>query len=368
MILRNCSLSEFAARVQTKKVFCFGALVMPIGMCNENPELGLETLIDYMADNDPNKQNKEFNLCGHKKTILSAEQLTELADDNSVVIITSMYYVAIIEQLNQFRSLDNVECYVYPLIKAFYSDFEIINPRTTNEQLIPKTIHYFWFGGNPKSELINNCIASWRKFCPDYEIIEWNESNYDVNKSRFMAEAYKEKKWGFVTDYARVDILCQYGGIYMDTDVEIIKPLDDLLYNEAYFGFGNYGRVASGLSFGCVKNHALVKELFDMYDSISFNDSKNGNDMMTNTMREAAIFEKHGLIQNNKFQIINNAAIFPPDFFAPLIPGTTKINLTENTFSIHHNDFSWAGKHEKSEYVYSITKADEIIAIMEKNK
>lgn len=367
MILRNCSLAEFTQRVHNKKVFCFGAFVMPVGMCNENPELDLEKIIDYMVDNDPNKHNKDFDLCGHKKKILSAEQLAECADTSSVILITSMYYVSIIEQLNAYSSLINAECYVYPLMKALYSDYEIINPRTEYKQLIPKTIHYFWFGNNPKSELINMCIASWRKFCPDYEIIEWNESNYDVNINRFTSEAYREKKWAFVSDFARLDILYQYGGVYMDTDVELIKPLDEMLYNAAYFGFGNYGRVASGLGFGCVKQHELVKELLDMYDSISFDESKDKNDLITNTMRETAVFEKNGLVQNNKFQIVKNAAVFPSDFFAPMIPGTTKINYTKNTFSVHHNNFSWASKQEMTQYISSITKADEIISEMNKN-
>lgn len=367
MILRNCCLAEFAQRVQNKKVFCFGAFVMPIGMCNENPQLKLETLIDYMVDNDSNKHNKDFDLCGHMKKILSAKQMAEIADENSVIIITSMYYVSIIEQLNNISLLDNVECYVYPLIKAFYSNYEIISPRTTHKQLIPKTIHYFWFGGNPKSNLINNCIESWRKFCPDYDIIEWNESNYDVNKNRFTSEAYKEKKWAFVSDYARLDILYRYGGVYMDTDVELIKSLDELLYNKAYFGFGNYGRVASGLGFGCVKNHELVKELLDMYNSISFDDSKKQNDLITNTMRETVVFENNGLIQNNKFQIIKKASVFPSDFFAPMIPGTNMSNYTENTVSVHHNNFSWASKKEMTQYISSIEKADRIINAMNNN-
>lgn len=153
----------------------------------------------------------------------------------------------------------------------------------------------------------------------------------------------------------------------MDTDVELIKSLDELLYNKAYFGFGNYGRVASGLGFGCVKNHELVKELLDMYNSISFDDSKKQNDLITNTMRETVVFENNGLIQNNKFQIIKNAAVFPSDFFAPMIPGTNTSNYTENTVSVHHNNFSWASKKEMTQYISSIEKADRIINAMNNN-
>ena len=100
--------------------------------------------------------------------------------------------------------------------------------------MIPKVIHYCWFGGNPLPDEAKRCIDSWKKYCPDYKIIEWNESNYDVNSNEYMKAAYNEKKWAFVSDYARVDVVYRYGGIYMDTDVELIKPLDKFLYQSPY--------------------------------------------------------------------------------------------------------------------------------------
>ena len=116
--------------------------------------------------------------------------------------------------------------------------------------MIPKKIHYCWIGGNPLPELAIKCIESWKKYCPDYEIIEWNEKNYDFRKNQFMREAYDEKKWGFVPDYARLDIIYEHGGIYLDTDVEIIKPLDSLLKEQGFAGMEQPGIVALGLGFG----------------------------------------------------------------------------------------------------------------------
>ena len=103
--------------------------------------------------------------------------------------------------------------------------------------MIPKIIHYCWFGGAELPEKDRKCIESWKKFCPDYQIIEWNENNYDVTKNTYMYQAYQAKKWGFVPDYARLDIIYQHGGIYLDTDVELVKNLDSLLENDAFMGF-----------------------------------------------------------------------------------------------------------------------------------
>ena len=139
-----------------------------------------------------------------------------------------------------------------------------------NVYMIPKKIHYCWFGGNPKPEIIEKCIASWRKFCPDYEIIEWNESNYDINKSVFMKEAYECKKWGFVPDYARFDIVSEHGGFYLDTDVELLDSLDSLLEYDAIFAFETARNIACGLGFGSVKNHKSVNQCLETYKNKHF--------------------------------------------------------------------------------------------------
>ncbi len=116
--------------------------------------------------------------------------------------------------------------------------------------MIPKKIHYCWFGGNSLSSEVRECIASWRRFCPDYEIIEWNEKNFDVDCIRYTADAYRDRRWAYVTDYARLKIVYEQGGIYLDTDVELLRPLDPLLENKVYFGMQRAGEVATGLGFG----------------------------------------------------------------------------------------------------------------------
>lgn len=125
---------------------------------------------------------------------------------------------------------------------------------------IPKVIHYVWFGKNPKTKSIKKCIASWRKYCPDYRIIEWNETNYNIRKNRYMYEAYKAKKWAFASDYARYDIIYQFGGIYLDTDVELVASMDPLLHNKMFMCFLEDKRLNSGLGFGSIPHNPIIKD------------------------------------------------------------------------------------------------------------
>lgn len=136
--------------------------------------------------------------------------------------------------------------------------------------MIPKVIHYCWFGENPKNELIENCIKSWKKYAPNFEIIEWNESNFNVNKYLYSQQAYESKKYAFVSDVARFDILYNQGGIYLDTDVELIKPIDEFLDNRLFMGYDQKDLVASGLIMGAEKGHPLLQKIISFYQNNSF--------------------------------------------------------------------------------------------------
>ncbi|MBQ4264934.1 MAG: glycosyl transferase [Clostridia bacterium] len=130
---------------------------------------------------------------------------------------------------------------------------------------IPKVIHYCWFGRGEKSELMKMCIASWKKYCPDWEIIEWNEDNYDVNFCQYTAKAYRERRWGFLPDAARLDIIYRHGGVYFDTDVELKRPIDELLDNDAWFGYATDTEIGAGVGFGAVKGHPFIMKLLEQY-------------------------------------------------------------------------------------------------------
>ena len=211
--------------------------------------------------------------------------------------------------------------------------------------MIPKTIHYCWFGGQPLPNEFKKYIDSWKKYCPDYEIIEWNESNYDVNKCDFIREAYKQKKWAFVSDYARLDIIYNYGGIYLDTDVEVVKRLDGLLKNDAFMGFEKSGYVATGLGFGAKKGNMIIKENLLYYQNIHFTDEKINE--IACPIITTNILMNYGLVKNdNKTQKLDDILICSSDYFCPKDSKTGVISLTSNTYTIHHYSGTWLSEDD----------------------
>ncbi len=203
---------------------------------------------------------------------------------------------------------------------------------------IPKIIHYCWFGQGEKSELIIHCIDSWKKYCPDYEIIEWNETNFDINCCKYVSQAYEHKKYAFVSDYCRFFVLYNYGGVYLDTDVELLKPISDL--PDTFVGFEHFGFVASGLIRGANKGDKICKLMLESYNKDQFILPPT-----TVCIRETEILKNFGLIPNNKKQFIANTQVYPTEYFCPLNYVTKRMKITKNTYSIHWYGASWL-QHE----------------------
>ena len=207
---------------------------------------------------------------------------------------------------------------------------------SVTQERIPKIIHYVWFGKNPKSKEVKRCIASWKRCCPDYKIIEWNETNYNVKKNRYMYEAYKAKKWAFASDFARYDIVYRYGGIYLDTDVELVKSLDDLLDNKMYMGFLENKRVNSGLGFGSVAGNPVIKEILEYYKDRSFYKKNGEMDLRICNLNETRVLLKNGLIQNGKEQRLEWVRVYPKEYFNPA-PGAK----SKHTYAVNHFGGTW---------------------------
>ena len=208
-------------------------------------------------------------------------------------------------------------------------------------QLIPKVIHYCWFGKTEKPISVEKCIESWHRLCPDYEIKEWNEDNYDIHKHPFMEKAFTDKKWAFVSDYARLDILYTYGGLYLDTDVEIVKNFDRLLKNHAFMGFERDDLVGDGAGFGCVAGLNIFEEMMRCYDDMF--------EYIESPKLRTVILLKHGLILNGKKQDVDEVRVYPVEYFCPKNYLTGVVKVTSNTYSIHHFDGSW---HEGNSEIY----------------
>ncbi|MCX2492484.1 glycosyltransferase [Pedobacter sp. PF22-3] len=209
--------------------------------------------------------------------------------------------------------------------------------------MIPKIIHYCWFGKGEKPELVVSCLASWQKYLPDYRIVEWNEENFDINNYRYSAEAYRERKFAFVSDVCRLFALKSVGGIYLDTDVEFLKPLDSaMLRNVAFTGFEDNLLLSSAIM-GSVQGSRWIDDLLAYYDNRSFYLPNGKADTMPNTESITAFMKADkGLQLNNSFQQLDGyCSIYPSDFFSPKSWKTLKIKITENTYCIHHFAASW---------------------------
>ncbi len=221
---------------------------------------------------------------------------------------------------------------------------------------IPKVIHYCWVGGKPKPNSVQYCIDSWRRVCPDYEIVEWNETNYDFTKNRSMKEAYDAQKWGFVPDYARLDIIYEHGGIYLDTDVELLRPLDSILENEAFAGFENTGDgeyfVNFGQGFGAVAKNDIIKCARDMYDDMSFINSDGTLALLASPHYTTKCLDSFGLIRENRDQKLEKIAIYASDVLCPKCFRTGKIRKSSRTLSIHHFEASWVDEKIKCDMAH----------------
>lgn len=223
--------------------------------------------------------------------------------------------------------------------------------------MIPKVIHYCWFGNAPKPISVIKCIESWRKYCPDYEIREWTEKDFDITQNLYCKQAYEAGIWGFVPDYARLWIIYHYGGIYLDTDVQIIKSFDPLLDDTAFCGFeksfsgeGKY-YVNFGQGFGAEKRNPIIKAHLEMYNHLMFRLSDGSYNKTASPSYTTQLLVENGLDRTSDvLQKLAGITVYPHEYFCPKSFESGLTTITKNTYSIHHFDASWfseEAKHQK---------------------
>ena len=202
---------------------------------------------------------------------------------------------------------------------------------------IPKIIHYCWFGGSPLPASAIKCINSWKKFCPDYELRLWNEENFDLNCNAYCAEMFRRKKWAFLTDYIRLKVVCEEGGVYLDTDVQLLKSLDPLLERGAFLGFECSNLVATGLGFAAEAGHPFLRENMAFYENLRDFDAVPACPHITTGLLDA-----HGLVRDcTKTQTLAGLTVYAAEYLCPKDERTGILTRTKNTVSIHHYDASW---------------------------
>lgn len=222
-------------------------------------------------------------------------------------------------------------------------------------QKIPKIIHYCWFGGNPKPQLVLNCIESWKKYCPDFEIREWNEQSFDINAVQYVKEAYEAKKWAFVSDYVRLYALNKFGGVYLDTDVQLYKPIDIFLTDDMFWGFESRDFVMTAI-FGSKPGHVMLGRYIAEYNEKHFVKEDGSFDMLPNPYVITKRLAEKGLKLNGKKQVVEDFTVYPQIFFNPNNFARIWDKPSRKSFAVHHCDQSWRNRKQKSSFGYRVRR------------
>lgn len=348
MVLREEALENIVKRLGDKgRIYCYGA--GNFGRWFSDDQIGcyLWDYVESYVDSSLDKIGDYIGTEKKSKIIISLSSLLNKINSGDVIIITCKEFLPIIDTLNCYVQLKNISCYVFSMLKGYLEDslkWDEYCPdklEMSDVQIIPKKIHYCWFGGNQLNEKHEKCIESWKKYCPDYEIVRWDESNYDWTKVNFMKQAYEHKKWAYVSDYARLDIVNTYGGIYLDTDVELVRNIDHLLFQEGFCGFQNEKEVNLGLGFGAVANSTILKNMMTEYEHMSFICEDGQMNLEPCPIIQTKVLHYMGLKINGQYQILSGMTVYPERVLCGKSQRTRRIHLTEKTYAIHHFDASW---------------------------
>jgi len=334
----SCNIQDFIDRTRDKQVLCFGGGSYFKVLCYDFAAVYPDIKLCGIIDNNSDKWGIKVSAAGFEAKVFSLGQaLAQFDFSETVIVVTTASLSAVKAQLECLEELTGKDVYSYFEIKknsVFPVEKLEIN---TDEPLIPSKIHYCWFSGSEIPAGLQKCIDSWKTFCPDYEIIRWDESNYDISKNEFMKEAYTKKKWGFVPDYARLDIVYNEGGFYFDTDVEMIKDIDALRYNYGFIGTELTGGINAGSGFGATKKHRALNGLMNLYEM------ENITDLLSESCvgRETSYFYSKGYNVSGKTQVVDGMTIYPYNVLSPKTYETGESNITDASFSVHHFDGSW---------------------------
>ena len=363
MIYKTDSLIGFVQEIKND-VYCFGAGRAFISFLDMFAHFKLESYIKAVVD-------KNLKITGSFKRvangvnipIISLQQMLNDIRPNDCILITTAAYEEVISQLEQIEKLNNTKFYIYSIMSIEQHDYELSRiavPKqlSTDQKLqIPKVIHYCWFGRQQIPDQYKKWMESWKYYCPDYEIIEWNEDHYDVHKNKYISQAYEKKKWAFVSDYARIDIVNEYGGIYLDTDVELIKNIDVLLMNEAFCCFETIQCVAYGLGFGARKNNSILSELIEYYSDANFIMEDGRLNQTACPIIQTEVMQRHGLVCNGEFQVVDGMTVYPSCVLCGMSPYSFRVKKNlEDSYAIHHYAGSWVEGHSGKDSIISRMK------------
>lgn len=328
----NQTLLEFLQSY--KKVICFGAGSIFRIMCYELQQMGEIQRVLAVTDRSFSKTGA-INIADISIPQITQEQAFERIqqEKGSIgILITTAAWMEVADYIKQNIEIDSYG--VYSLLKVDTAFDIVMSEEKQNQLKIPALIHYCWFGKGEMSELIQQCVESWKRYCPGYQLKLWNEDNYDVENIAYTKAAYEQKKWAFVSDYVRMDVVYKYGGIYLDTDVELIKCLDEFRKNEGFIGTEVSGGINSGLGFGAIAGNRMVGELKKLY-------LKENIPAITNMGKETELFVQSGYQIGKGCQVINDITVYPWQVLSPKVKEDGSMHIGKHTYAIHHYDGSW---------------------------
>lgn len=343
MQIQHCNFDGFLALCRQKRVYGFGSGVIAEQFSLLMRESGCQDRILGYVDNNPALWGQTKEIGGKVSPLLSPDELRRLAGPDLLVVVACTDAKSVYEQLDRYPELARVSLCFWQLMlsEELQTQPEPVIPRLYPQPRIPKTIHYCWFGGAPIPEHLQRLMASWKEKCPDYEIVRWDETNYDVTRNLYMKQAYDCKRWGFVPDYARLDIIYRYGGIYLDTDIELLQSLDPLLYQDGFCGFDVYRFINLGIGFGAAQGNPVIHTLLQEYDARTFYKPDGTQDLSTCILYQYQTFHKMGVSFDGKLAQIPGMTIYPAAVLGSYDPFTETSRPKAGTLSLHHYDSSW---------------------------
>lgn len=360
----NASYEEFLKNRKHRKVIHFGASSAWKHHLRMFPDISSEVLDNtlFAVDNDEKKQGTQIEVDSRCIHIENAGKIREMSDYVILITVALAYQEDICRQLSDMGLPEDVECYSLPLMAYNFRETDntcvetYFNEHTTavNE---PR-IHSFWFSGEKKTELYKRCIDSWHKYCPDFEIFEWNAENYDVTKNQYMFEAFQHGKWAFVSDYARLDVVYHYGGIYMDMDVELLAPITQLLNADSFFCRQDDGYLELGSGFGAKAGNSLIGEMLQTYQNRKYILENGEADMTSQPIWISGVLKKHGIHRSHDSQKIGNGLILSNDYISC---NAGRNPMKHPKIGVHWHNGGWLSEKERSLLKASESAKDELV-------
>lgn len=341
--IQNINIQQLIQLIKQYKTLCFGAGIQGKRVADffNNWKVS-EQLLGFM-DNSKSKVGQNVKCDNQSYRIYSLDEAEKIWEsDKIIILVTCLNYKEIYKQLEELKddwiyiSIDEVA--ENQLMISDYLDVV----KESDKMLIPKKIHYVWLGKEMPYNLKEN-IEHWKQLCPDYEFYEWNENNYDVSKNLYMKQAYENKMWGFVTDYIRLDVIYKYGGIYLDTDIEMIRKPDELLYQRCFGCIDATLVMNLGSGFGAAPHEDIIRELRDYYYDVPFIRDDGSIDNTSCNTHSYNVLKKYGVQVNDILQNVKGMNIYPM-----IIQGacshTRKRRVTDKTYWVHYGNMSWFNK------------------------